>query len=385
MIKSLKTKAFLQNTIFTFLSAINKRIPHKSEKILFYSNLEFRDNIKYLCDYIVDEGLNEKYEIICASADYRKYEYTKVENVKYVDKVSAIFHFFSSKYVFYCIGKLPILPGKGQQVIQLWHGAPFKAPDKGMMDLHSFKRQYYTGVLSTCKHFIPVWSHHFSFPKEKIFVSGFPRCDMLFKENPRYDFGKYDKLILWTPTFRQAIFGYDDTKFNGNIIPVLSNKEIKEVDEYCNNCHVKIIVKLHPAQILDCYELIDMEHFVLLSHVEFVKRKIDLYRLMKQADALITDYSSVFFDYLLLNRPIAFTEDDIEDYSDNRGFSLENPDSYKCGFRIKTKQDLFEFIDDVVSGVDDFIEERKRVNELCNDYRDGGFCKRVLDVVGITK
>ena len=87
---------------------------------------------------------------------------------------------------------------------------------------------------------------------------------------------------------------------------------------------VKIVVKLHPVQDLDKYDMMEMSNFILLSHAEFVKRGMDLYKFMTQCDALITDYSSIFYDYLLLDRPIAFTEDDLEDYSDVRGFAVDD-------------------------------------------------------------
>ena len=53
-----------------------------------------------------------------------------------------------------------------------------------------------------------------------------------------------------------------------------------------------------------------------------------MYVLLRNADALITDYSSAYFDYMLLNRPIAFTVEDIEEYRKKRGFVFDNPFEY---------------------------------------------------------
>ena len=154
------------------------------------------------------------------------------------------------------------------------------------------------------------------------------------------------------------------------------NKKLKEIG-------VKIVVKLHPMQDLDGYNLTDFDHFILMSHAEFIKRKMDLYLFMVQCDALITDYSSIFFDFLLLDRPIGFTEDDMEDYGSTRGFAVKDPDSYKPGFRIKTKDDLIKFATDLVNDIDLYKADRSRVMDLSNDYRDGGFSKRLLNSVGI--
>ena len=58
------------------------------------------------------------------------------------------------------------------------------------------------------------------------------------------------------------------------------------------------------------------------------KQKMTVYTLLRNADGLITDYSSVYFDYMLLDRPIAFAIDDIKEYGDKRGFIFETPEDY---------------------------------------------------------
>ena len=161
----------------------------------------------------------------------------------------------------------------------------------------------------------------------------------------------------------------------------MDSKDFGEINEKLRDLGVKVVVKLHPLQDLDQYKTMDLDHFVLLSHQEFVRRKMDLYKFMAQSDALITDYSSIFIDYLLLDRPIAFTEDDMDDYT--RGFVFDNPKSYQPGFRIKTKEDFLAFAESLVNGDDDYKSERKRVMALANDYHDGKFCKRALECVGI--
>ena len=62
---------------------------------------------------------------------------------------------------------------------------------------------------------------------------------------------------------------------------------------------------------------------------------------------------------------------------------VENPNEYKPGFRIKTKNDLMQFCIDLANGKDCYKEERERVNKLVNDFRNGSFCQRILDKMGI--
>lgn len=383
MITSIKLKIFLQYTVFLALSAINKVIPHNKRKILIYVNLDFRDNVKAMFDYLVENGYNNKYCITCVCADYEKYLNVGIPNVKFVSKPRGVLYFLSAAYVFYCNGKYPILPGRNQQVIQMWHGAPFKAPDEGMRKLHTRWFRYYTTVLSTSKFLIPTWSHHFSFPAEKIFVGGYPRCDLLFMGNPNYDFGSYKKIILWAPTFRKSkMLGYDDTESN-EIIPLIKSTEFQQINEVLKGMGCKVVVKLHPSQDLDNYNLVNMDHFILLSQQDFASKGMDLYRFMAQCDAMITDYSSIFVDYLLLDRPLGFTIDDEDEYLANRGFSLENPDSYRAGMKIKNMDEFIKFCKEVVDGVDQFKDERERVNGLLNDCRGGHYSENLLKYVGI--
>lgn len=384
MIKNVAFKVFLQNSLFTLLSFFNKRKDHNKNIILLYNKGEFRDNVKALYDYLVEEGYNSKYEIICSCSDYNNYSDLRLKNVRYVSNICAIYEYFKAGYVYYRAGKIPIIPGKNQIVIQMWHGSPFKGGDEGMLKGHSWKCHYYTYVFSASKNFAPIWSKYFSMPLDRILICGHPRCDALFREWEKYDFGKYNKLILWTPTFKTSKeIGYNNVKTTKGIIPVIDSERFGLFNEKLRELGVKIIVKLHPLQDLDLYNAIDLDHLIIMSHDDFTKRKIDLYRLMPQCDALITDYSSIFFDYLLLDRPMAFTEDDIEEYKEMRGFAVDDPDAYKPGQRIKEEEDLLAFVRDVANGVDIYKQDRKRVMKLSNDFCDGKFCLRALSLVGI--
>lgn len=386
MIKNVALKVFLQNTVFSVFSIVNKRLNHDKRKIILYSNLGFRDNVKALYDYIVESEYNEKYQIVCSTNDYKKFSDVKIPNVRFVSNVRGILEYFTAGAVYYCFGKIPILPGRGQEVVQMWHGSPYKGADEGMLKGHSFERQYYTRAFSTSRNFAPIWAYNFSMPLEHITICGHPRCDALYKESPNYDFGEYKKIVLWAPTFRKSsVTGYSDTKSTDKLVPVIDNNDFEMINSKLKEIGVKIIVKLHPLQDLNEYNLVDMDYFVLMSHVEFLKRKMDLYRFMVQCDALITDYSSIFYDFLLLNRPMAFTEDDMEDYADTRGYSVDDPVGYKPGFRIKSTNDLLKFATDLANGVDDYRADRDRVMDLTNDYRDGQFCNRALECVGLMR
>ena len=104
---------------------------------------------------------------------------------------------------------------------------------------------------------------------------------------------------------------------------------------------------------------------------------------MPISDALITDYSSVFYDYLLLDRPIAFTINDLNEYADTRGFVFENPLQFMPGEKISTKHEFIRFLENVYQGDDRYQSKRKEINDFCNYYTDGNNCERILKMVGV--
>lgn len=382
--KNLKIKLFLQAYILPVISKINENISHNPYRILFYINSDFRDNNLALYNYMVRNGYNKKYEIIVACRDYKKYKSEPLQNVHFIGTLNATIHFFSAKWVFYSVGRIPIRPGKDQVITQMWHGMPLKKPDEGLRKVSAQKVQYYTWLLSTSHHLSPVIGSFLGVPSEHIYVGGQPRCDVLFENRKYYDLGSCKKVILWTPTFRKSyIRDYTDVDMGDNIIPILSDSNYQEFDDYLKSMGVKVVVKLHPAQDLSKYHALDTDNLIIYDHESFMKRKYDLYTLAAQSDALITDYSSIFFDYLLLNRPIGFTEDDIEEYGNNRGFMFDTPEDYKPGMKICNYEDLCNFIHSVAYDNDTYFEERKRVNQLVNDFREGGYCKRLLEFLEI--
>ena len=98
---------------------------------------------------------------------------------------------------------------------------------------------------------------------------------------------------------------------------------------------------------------------------------------------MITDYSSVFYDFMLLNRPLAFTVDDIEQYKSGRGFAVDNPDYLTAGYKIHNEEELKKFLTDLLNDNDMFSTRREEVNQLVNTYNDGKQCERALKIANI--
>ena len=374
--------------IYNIFSFINKFSVHQLNKILIYDpNFDKFDNAGALFDYLIEKGYNGKYKIIYICRNYKELSKNHIDNVIFDRSFMGVYYFLTSKYVFYRAAYIRMKPASGQHVIQMWHGSPCKGGQPGECRTDGWINPYYTGFLSASKHFDPIYSKVFSVPENKMILCGHPRTDDLFKPSPNYNFGNYNKLIIWTPTFRKywkQKYGIGtQLKNEDNFLPIITINDFEAVNNHLRDIGVKVVIKLHPSQNLDHYNIVEMDHLLLMSNDDFRRKGMDLYRFMAQCDAMITDYSSIYWDFLVLDRPIAFTEDDVDDYATGRGFIMDNPEKYKPGPKLFTIDDFYNFVDDVANNVDEYKKQRKEMNEYGNPVTDGNSCKRVLDSVGI--
>ena len=100
--------------------------------------------------------------------------------------------------------------------------------------------------------------------------------------------------------------------------------------------------------------------------------------LMQSFDAMITDYSAAYHEYILLDRPIALTIDDFNEYSSKTGFVFDYFDWIK-GVYLKDSSDLIRFIKEVSDGVDSAKKERESAMHRIHKYIDNQSTTRVLD------
>ena len=94
-----------------------------------------------------------------------------------------------------------------------------------------------------------------------------------------------------------------------------------------------------------------------------------------------TDYSSVYFDYLLLDRPIIFLNADADIYASERGFLLEPLEQWTPGVAVCHTKELQLEISSILSGKDDFKEKRKWVCDQVHQYQDAFSSKRILEMM----
>lgn len=364
------------------LSIANSVIPKDKKLIAFYDTSEsFCDNTEAIYEYIVKNDKRNKYkkEVVLPNA------------IKKHNKFYCAWKYMRAKYVFYSYGDTKIKPTKKQIVVNQWHGSPLKTVGKLTKD-DSFKHEKldnFTFLLCSSRLFVLPLAKAFGCSKEKIRIVGQARNDYLFgKERSLYfenilKGSEYAKTVLWMPTFRVS----KDSRFvdssavnEETLLPIFSKfKELDKLNAFLAKNNVLIAIKIHHYANFKSQEYSNIKY---VTNDDLEKTKTKLYSFVKDFDSLVTDYSSIFPDYILLDRPIGFTVDDYEIYKKERGFSIKDPIKYMAGNQIKNIDDFYGYIDDLVHGKDKYKNERGRVNKIMNKYGNGN-CKRLCKLVGI--
>ena len=144
-----------------------------------------------------------------------------------------------------------------------------------------------------------------------------------------------------------------------------------------------MIIKIHHLQKTDLLSTITLSNILYIEDKDLNEKGIQLYELIGQTDALITDYSSIMFDYMLLDRPIGYFINDLEEYKEKRGFLVEDIDSYMIGKKMKSKEEFNDFLQEIINGKDQYKKEREKFAKKMHKYNDNQNCKRILEIFNI--
>ena len=277
-------------------------------------------------------------------------------------------------------------PRKGQIYLQCWHGTPLKRlgydileSDNAMNSLAEIKEKYRTDakkfsyILSpspfATDKFATAWNLRETGQEYKIIEEGYPRNDSLIgvTEGKRAEIRKAlgvedKKVILYAPTWR------DNQHTSGQGYTYKTEVAFDRL----------------PRELGDEYVILFRAHYLVANSFDFVRYEGfvkdvssygDINDLYIAADILVTDYSSVFFDFSNLGRPIIFYMYDLEHYANEmRGFYLSLDEL--PGPIVKDETAL---IDEIRKTEDWKADDKyKEFVKRFNPYEDGNSSKRVL-------
>lgn len=373
LIQNKRLRDFTADIISAVFSGINRLLPKRKNQILFYTNTGVKDNLAAVMQEVISDPAYRSYRLICSCDNTNGVP----EQITPIGNLAGLFVFLRSKTVFYYNGKLPVKPSRGQTVIQLWHGIPLKKIGR-MLD-PSRDLDYATHYLAPSPYTGELMCKAFGCSPSKILLNGLPRCDRLFAAPSAQEacalLGRPDcvKLLAWMPTFRHsAVSDICDSNLSLTSetgLPILHDvSALARCNAALAEAHALLWIKLHPSES-GFPQWTQYSNILIQSDADFCALHQEYYRILGSCDALITDYSSVYFDYLLLDRPIGFAIEDMASYQKSRGFTADHPISSMPGAILQTETDFMTFLHNVLSNQpDEYTERRAEVRTLyCGD------------------
>lgn len=273
----------------------------------------------------------------------------------------------------------------GAFILQLWHGIPLKkiqldspATFRGAMP--SVVRALYRRSASAIS-LVPAASETaarrlrsaFGLPDARVVVTGDPRDDAVFgdastaRELLAKSIGAFDsddRIILFAPTWR-----------DGDADPVVPRSdEWRDLGEFLNASSSVLVVRPHPHSVGDYGS--GPEHSPRIRILP-ASDQSDINPVLPAVDVLVTDYSSIAFDFSLLGRPIAFLAPDVESYTATRGLYEPFPE-FSGGSEISTWAELRTLLANTAA-LDQLAAHAVHLAATHHEYRDGRNTERVYE------
>jgi len=357
----------------------------------------FNDNPKYLFLYLAQKTDQRAIWItrksqICKMLREKKYESYTAWSPK------GIYLSIKAKYHVIAVHDKDINPYTSTHAIKLnpWHGFPITAffshrlKDKSKLrkfvienSLGHFLNMICTPgfwiyekmhQLSISKLFFDTWHEELSLTPERTIKANYPRNDILIDYNYLKDIAidkellnvtemieekkkNNTKIICYMPTWRQ-------TSSDRYFYCIYDEKELFELDNFLKSVNAMLVVKAHPL-VTNIFEL-----FEKCKNIVGLSPFIDCYPVLAKSDILITDFSSIYHDYLWRNKPLIFYPYDRKLYEKDYTF-IYNYDKITPGPKVNSLAELITEIQKVISGQDDYEVARQERRELVYDYEKG--------------
>ena len=366
----------MSNVIKKTVKKIAKLIP-TNNSIIFESCPDLSDNTKAVFDEFIARGLNSKYKLYWICYDKYKMDYPKYKNVKYVnsnEKWKLRFLQHTAKAVI-CCNRFIGADKKNQTVYYLMHGSPIK-------NVSGYYRcpNYVDYMITAGDYMNDKSAAMLVFDKSKCFPLGYPRNDILVKPEVNVSklLGEFKKYIIWYPTVKQFSNGRD---YGIKPIALLDNDEaVNKLNEYAREHDVLIVIKPHFAQIANI-KIADFSNIRFIDDKFYKDNHVIPYEFMGSCDALLSDYSSVFYDFMICNKPIGLIWSDVEEFKKNIGlYDFCEETTAGCS-KIYTFEDLCNFVKSVAEEKDELSDIREQLCEKINAPRDGHNAARVVDFI----
>jgi len=356
--------------------------------IIMESNPDFTDNTKKLFDKLIEEKVNDTYKIVWLVDESKKFRNIKIKNVIFVDiykkhsiikRIKKAYYVYTAKIIVDS-NKFISKVRKEQFRLHLCHGTPLKNAGNYCKEIGDVDYILELGTFFRNKNV-----ELFGKDRKYFLDIGFPRNDELFIEYkieilfPEYE---GNKIIVWLPTYRKHMghSEYKDSSLKYGLPGINSKDDFLKLNNVLKKNNTLLLIKLHPVQDKKEIERFECSNIKIITDEQLIEKDLNLYKLLAISDALITDYSSVYYDYLLTKKPIALAISDFKEYEQNVGFAYNYYDIVK-GEYINNTDELCNFIMKLANNVDDKKEERLECMKLYHTFCDNKSSERVYEFI----
>jgi len=398
--KSIKYLPKLISPLMFLIYCLVYFLPRNRRSWVFGSGVgvNFSDNAKYLFLYCSSEKDINCYWIT-KNKDLVESLRNDGLNAYYKYSAKGLWLSLSSKVYVYDsrTGSINHWASAGAIKVNLWHGSPLKTIDRDITVKHN---AFYIGNHTwgikryLVRMIMPEWFvvadlmiatsekvkgyFNSAFGSKKIEVTGYPRNDII--SNPslysRYlvfeqniiDSISTEKTILYAPTFR------DTNRFNREA-PI----EWGRLNDLLRKNDATFLIKLHRHD----YSMAIKEEY---SNIRVLDNESDMYPLFSKVDLLITDYSSIFFDFLLTDKPVLFYPYDKEDYLTKDRSMYDEYDTVTPGHKAYDFNGFYEKLELFFKHPDALKEsvlDYQVIKKMYNQYSDSDGAKRTYQFIAL--
>lgn len=361
------------------------------EKAILYESRDgnsMTDSPYAMFKYMVEHPDFKEFKHIWSISDFNALsymidKYKERSNVHFVKRNSKDYlrYLASSKYLINNSTFQPYFTPKKEQIyINTWHGTPLKKmgydipgnPAQSQNVLRNFLCTDY--LISPNQHTTKMFTDSYKLDGVyggTIIEEGYPRIDLtlqtnseLFKDELRnlgLEINEQKENILYAPTWK----GKNVSNANNDMLQIIGDLQYLEQqvgDQY------NILIKVHPFLYKQALEHPEIKN-------QLVPDFVDTNELLATVDLLITDYSSIFFDYLVTGKPIIFYTWDADVYIDERGQYL--PNDVLPGPIVYNSRELVQSIKNIDEVKSRYGERYQKMQKQFTGYEDGKVTERV--------
>lgn len=266
-----------------------------------------------------------------------------------------------------------------RKVIQLWHGIPIKKigkDDKRHVEklfkervkylLFPFLRAKYSLIIASSIEDQKNMSTAFNVIIDNVKVTGYPRNDIFVSESKLPNQFK----VLYAPTLRDEV-GSEVNLFDGYGFDIAKVLRILEANE------IFLDIKMHLANKID----IKFKNSINSKYINFLESKMEINEIIKDYSIIISDYSGIYVDYLLTNRPIIFAPFDYEKYIIKDRELYYDYDEVTPGPQCKNWDDVLDWTIKFKENSALYKNEREEVRDRFHRFHDNKNSERVIEAI----